>query len=198
MDKKTQDVTLIRDLIERWAVYRDSLQWDKFRTLWHADGRMKATWFDGTYEEFIRVTEEGVKHGLNIMHVLGGSAIEVKGRRAVSITRFVILQRATLDGVPCDVTTYARHQDLWEVRRGRWGLVSRETICDKDRIDPVDANQKVVLDKTLLDQFPQEYKHLAYLQSKIGYNVDRDVPRMSGGASLQALYQRGADWLAGK
>jgi hypothetical protein len=86
------------------VVYRDSLLWDKFRTLWHADGRMKATWFNGPYEEFIRVTEEGVRHGLNILHILGGSAIEVNGNRATSLTRFVILQRATLDGVLCDVT----------------------------------------------------------------------------------------------
>ncbi|HVN98312.1 MAG TPA: nuclear transport factor 2 family protein [Syntrophorhabdaceae bacterium] len=195
MDRQMQDVMIIRDLIERWAVYRDSLLWDKFRTIWHEDGRMKATWFDGPYEEFIKTTEEGVKHGLNIMHILGGSAIEVKEGRATSLTRFVILQRAMLDGILCDVTTYARHQDLWEKRKSKWGLVSRETICDKDRIDPVNINQKINLDETILGQFPVEYKYLAYLQTKIGYNVDRDVPRLSGGESLIALYERAKNWL---
>ena len=193
-----QHVMIIRDLIERWAVYRDSLLWDKFRTIWHEDGRMKATWFDGSHEEFIKTTEEGTKHGLNIMHILGGSAIEVKGRRATSLTRFVILQRAMLDGILCDVTTCARHQDLWEKRKNKWGLVSRETICDKDRIDPVNINQKINLDETILGQFPIEYKHLAYLQTKIGYNVDQDVPRLSGGESLIALYERAKDWLLSK
>lgn len=197
MDQTTRDVMIIRDLIERWAVYRDALLWEKFRTVWHENGRMKATWFEGPYEEFIRITEEGVRHGLNILHILGGTAIEVNGDRAIAMTKLIILQRADLDGVLCDVTSYARHSDLWEKRKGRWGLVNRETICDKDRIDAVDANEKIDLDETLLGRFPQEYKHLAYLQTKAGYTVNRDVPRLSGGPSLEALYRRADAWLAG-
>ena len=46
----------IRDLIESWAVWRDARQWDRFRTLWHPDGRMMATWFQGSRDEFIRVS----------------------------------------------------------------------------------------------------------------------------------------------
>jgi hypothetical protein len=198
MDTNTQDIVVIRDLVERWVVYRDAFLWNKFRSIWHADGRMRATWFRGPYEEFIRITEEGVKRGLNILHILGGTVIEVSAKRATSMTKTIVMQRAALDGVLCDVSTYARHQDLWENRLGRWGLVSRETICDKDRIDPIDNNQKIRLDEGLLNQFPQEYKHLAYLQTKLGYTVDRDVPRLSGGPSLDALYKRAEDWLAGR
>ena len=196
-DQQIRDVTIIRDLIERWAVYRDALLWDKFRTVWHQDGRMRATWFDGPYEEFIRTTEEGVRNGLNILHILGGTAIEVNGSRATAMTKMIILQRADIDGVVCDVTNYARHSDLWEKREGRWGLVCRETICDKDRIDPVDVNQRITLDEALLSRFPREYMHLAYLQTKAGYTVNPDVPRPSGGASLEAVYRRAEKWLAG-
>lgn len=197
MNQNITDVTQIRDLIERWAVYRDALLWDKFRTVWHQNGRMKATWTEGSYEDFIRMTDEGVKHGLNILHILGGSAIEVNGSRATSMTKMIILQRADLDGILCDVTSYARHFDLWENIDGRWGLVNRETICDKDRIDPVDTNEKLHLDETILNQFPIEYRHLAYLQTKAGYTVDKDVPRLSGGKTLEALYKRGDAWING-
>jgi hypothetical protein len=197
MDTSFTDVQQIRDLIERWVVYRDSLLWDKFRTVWHDDGVMTATWTTGPIEDFIKITQEGVKNGLNIMHLLGGSAIEVNGNRAVSMTRFMILQRAMVEGVLCDVTCYARHYDLWEKRGERWGLIRRETIADKDRIDPVDNTKTVVLDNALLEQYPIEYRHLAYLQTKVGYNVDKDCPRLSGGKSLEALYQKGADWLKG-
>jgi hypothetical protein len=195
--KNISDITEIRDLIERWAVYRDALLWDRFRTVWHRGGRMKATWTEGSYEDFIRMTEAGVKHGLNILHILGGSAIEINGTRATSMTKMIIQQRAVLDGVLCDVTSYARHFDMWEKRRGRWGLVSRETICDKDRLDPVNPNEKVVLDESILNQFPQEYRHLAYIQTKAGYTVNKDVPRISGGTALEDLYRRGEVWLAG-
>ena len=195
MEQKTIDIIEIRDLIERWAVYRDALMWDKFREIWHPDGYMTATWTEGPFEDFIKITEEGVKHGLNIMHILGGSAIEVNGDRAVSMTKFMILQRAVVDGVLCDVTCYARHYDLWEKRGGRWGLVFRETIADKDRIDPVDNTETVALDKSILEQFPVEYRYLAYLQTKVGYNVNKDCPRLSGGRALEALYKRGENWL---
>jgi hypothetical protein len=55
------DVLEIRDLIERWVVYRDAFLWDKFRTLWHEDGVMKATWTEGSFENFIKITAEGLK-----------------------------------------------------------------------------------------------------------------------------------------
>ena len=57
--KNTDDKLAIRELIENWAVWRDSLQWDRFRTVWHPEGRMWATWFQGTYEEFIDANLKG-------------------------------------------------------------------------------------------------------------------------------------------
>ena len=198
MDEILKTKTIIRDLIEQWAMYRDYYQWDKFRTVWHEGGRMKATWFDGPFEEFIATNEEGRKHGLNILHILGGSDIEIRENRAVSQTKFMILQRAEVEGVLCDVTCYARHYDLWENRDGRWGLLRRETVADKDRIDPVDSEKALHLDPEILNAFPIEYCHLAYLQTKSGYNVNKDVPRLSGGDSLEALYKNGEDWLAGQ
>lgn len=197
LESNMTDVMKIRDQIERWVVYRDAHLWDKFRTVWHPDGRMKATWTEGSYEDFINITVEGLKHGLNIMHILGGSAIDVNGNRAVAMTKMMILQRAVLDGVLCDITCYARQYDLWEKRGEKWGLVNRETIADKDRIDPVNSDETVVLDQSILEQFPVEYRYLAYLQTKIGYQVNRDCPRLSGGPALEALYKKGENWLAG-
>lgn len=191
-----QDIQEIRLQIERWCVYRDALLWDEFRKVWAPDGIMKATWTEGSYEDFIRITEEGSKHGLNILHDLGASAITVRGGRATAMTRIQIFQRAELDGVVCDVTSIARHYDLWRKDDGKWGLVFRTTIADKDRIDPVAPGEKVVLDKSILELFPREYQHLAYLQTKVGYNVNRDCPVLRGGPALDALYKKGADWLA--
>jgi len=191
------DVMIVRDKIERWAVYRDSLIWDKFRELWHPEGIMTATWTQGPFEDFIERTDKGVKHGLNILHILGGSAIEVEGSRAVAMTKILISQRAELDGVLCDVNCHAKHYDLWENRGGKWGLVYRGTIAEKDRVDPVNNTETVELDESVLAQFPVEYRHLAYLQTKIGYNVNKDCPRMGGGQSLDELYKKGADWLNG-
>ena len=72
-----EDKRVIRELVENWAVWRDALMWDRFRTVWHDDGRMMATWFQGTADEFIKVSQEGYARGVRILHFLGGSAIDV-------------------------------------------------------------------------------------------------------------------------
>jgi hypothetical protein len=54
-----------------------------------------------------------------------------------------------------------------------------------------------VLDQALLARFPEGYRHLAYLQTKIGYQVKPDMPGIEG-PELERLYARGARWLKGE
>ena len=187
----------IRDLVENWAVWRDARLWDRFRTVWHADGRMMATWFQGGFEDFIKVNDEGWARGVRILHFLGGSSIDVAGQRAIAQTKMTISQRAPVEGVICDVVCTGRFYDFFEKRDGRWGLVLRQPIYEKDRLDPVDPAAKLVLDQDLLARFPEGYRHLAYLQTKIGYQVKTDMPGIEG-PELDALYARGARWLKGE
>ncbi len=190
------DKVTIRELVENWAVWRDARLWDRFRTVWHAEGRMMATWFQGGYEEFIKVNDEGWARGVRILHFLGGSSIDVAGHRGVAQTKMTISQRAPVEGVICDVVCTGRFYDFFEKRDGRWGLVLRQPIYEKDRLDPVDPSAKLLLDDGLLKSFPEGYRHLAYLQSKIGYKVKPDMPGIEGPA-LDQLYARGARWLGG-
>ena len=53
----------IRELVENWAVWRDAGDWERFRTVWHDDGRMMATWFQGTADEFIARQPRGLRQG---------------------------------------------------------------------------------------------------------------------------------------
>ncbi|MBU6484838.1 MAG: nuclear transport factor 2 family protein [Betaproteobacteria bacterium] len=186
----------IRELVENWVVWRDAGDWERFRSVWHDDGRMMATWFQGSADEFIRVSREGWDKGVSILHFLGGSAIDVAGDRAISQTKMTISQRASVDGELCDVVCTGRFYDFLERRAGRWGLVLRQPIYEKDRLDPVDPAAELALDRGLLDAFPEGYRHLAYLQTRIGFKVKRDMPGLKG-AAVQALYARGAAWLAG-
>src|SRR3569832_1943297 len=77
----------IRDIVENWVLWRDARQWDRFRTLWHAEGRMWATWFQGTFEEFIAVSQQGYEHSAHIHHMLGGTTIVFEGARAETHTK---------------------------------------------------------------------------------------------------------------
>ena len=190
------DRVAIRALIENWALWRDARDWDRFRTVWHDDGRMMATWFQGTADEFITVSEEGYARGVRILHFLGGMTIDVAGTRAVAQTKMTISQRGPVEGVVCDVVCTGRFYDFLE-KRGRWGLVLRQPIYEKDRLDPVDPAVKPTLDQKLLASFPEGYRHLAYLQARIGYRVKTDMPGLDG-PEVEALYARGARWLRGE
>lgn len=197
MDALLSDKLKLRELIENWALWRDARLWDKFRTVWHDDGVMMATWFQGTADEFIAISEEAFGKGVRILHFLGGATIDVVGDRAITQTKMTISQRADIEGVICDVLCTGRFYDFWERRAGRWGLVLRQPIYEKDRIDPVKVGAAPVLDDELLSSFPVGYRHLAYLQTRIGYKVKPDMPGLSGPA-LDKLYQNGSSWLAGE
>jgi hypothetical protein len=191
------DRILIRELVENWVVYRDSGDWERFRSVWHEDGRMMATWCQASAEDFIRASQQGWAKGVSILHTLTGSSIDVVKDRAIAQTKMTIGQRDTVDGVLVDVVCTGRFYDFLERRNGRWGLVLRQPIYEKDRMDPVDPAVRLSLDQALLGRFPAGYRHLAYLQTRIGYEVKKDMPGLKGG-EVERLYARGKGWLEGR
>jgi hypothetical protein len=123
-----EDRRAIRDLIESWAVLRDARDWERFRALWHHDG-VQATWFQGTVDEFIRVSEQA---GVRILHFLGGTHIDLAGDRAIAQTKMTIAQRGQVHSVACDVVCTGRFYDFFARREARWGLVWRQPVYEKD------------------------------------------------------------------
>ncbi len=197
MDTTMIDRLRIREVVENWALWRDAGDWERFRSVWHDDGRMMATWFQGPAERFITVSREGWDRGVSILHFLGGSTIDIEGGRAIAQTKMTISQRADVDGVRCDVVCTGRFYDFFEQRHGRWAIVLRQPIYEKDRLDPLDPAAHPALDPGLLAQFPEGYRHLAYAQTRIGFAVKRDMPQLKG-PEVERLYADGAAWLAGK
>jgi len=190
------DRLAIREVIENWALWRDAGDWDRFATVWHDDGWMTATWFQGPARAFIEVSRAGFEKGVSILHFLGGFSFNNDSNRAVSQTKMTINQRAEVDGVLVDVVCTGRFYDFLEKRDGRWGIVRRQPIYEKDRMDPVDPAARLTLDPQRLSRFPEGYRHLAYLQSKIGFNVKDNLPGLRGPV-VQKLYGEGRAWLAG-
>jgi hypothetical protein len=196
MNDDMMDRLAIRDLVQNWVVWRDAGDWERFRSVWHDDGRMMATWFQGSADEFIRVSKEGWDKGVSILHFLGGTSIDLASERAIAQTKMTISQRGRVDDVPCDVVCTGRFYDFLEKRDGRWGMVLRQPIYEKDRLDPLDPSASLTLDAALLQSFPEGYRHLAYIQTRIGYKVKPDMPGLKG-PLVEALYARGRAWLAG-
>ncbi len=211
MDATIEDRLAIRDVVETWASARDSGDWEAFRACWHDDGYMMATWFQGPKEDFLQVSQEGAARGVNILHFTGGCRITLAGHRAIAQTRMTIMQRGEVEGVLCDVACTGRFYDFFEkrgggrpglpesaqMRDGRWGIVLRQPIYEKDRLDPLQPGSSLVLDAARLAEYPEGYRYLAYLQVGAGYPVKKDMPGLRG-PEVERLYERGAAWLAGE
>jgi hypothetical protein len=192
------DKLAIRQVVEDWVVWRDAGDWERFRTVWTDDGYMMATWFQGPAADFIRVSIDGWNKGVSILHFQGGNSVDIAGNRAISQTKMTISQRASVDGHMVDVVCTGRFYDFFEKREGVWRIVLRQPIYEKDRMDAIDPDpaNPLLPDRKILEQFPEGYRHLAYLQTRIGYPVKKDMPGLKG-PEVEALYTRGAGWLAG-
>jgi len=196
MQQDREDRLAIIETVSNWALWRDAGDWERFRTVWHEDGWMTATWYQGPAEKFIEVSRAGFDKGVSILHFLGGTSVDLKGDRAIAQTKMTISQRGAVDGVQVDVVCTGRFYDFFEKRSGKWAVVRRQPIYEKDRMDPVDPAATLALDGALLTRFPEGYRHLAYLQTKLGFTIKLDLPQLKGPV-VAALYAHGRAWLDG-
>jgi hypothetical protein len=190
------DALEIRALVEKWALWRDAGDWERFATVWAADGWMSATWLQGDAATFIEASRRGFESGVSIIHFLGGHVSDVTGERAIAQTKMHIMQRAALDGAEVDVTCVGRFYDFLRKDEGRWLLVRRQPIYEKDWMIPVDPGQRIDLDPQKLARYPVGYRHLGYLQSAAGFDVKLDMPGLTG-PEVEKLYAEGRAWLDG-
>ena len=191
------DRLAIRHLIDNWVLWRDSGFWERFRDVWWPEGKMMATWTQGTGDEFIAMNKIAWEKTVTILHFQGAHFADITGNRAVAQTKMYISQRAPVEGVLVDVVCTGRFYDFLEKRGDKWGFCLRQPIYEKDRMDPVNLGEIPKLDRALLDSFPEGYCHLAYLQSRIGFDVKKNMPGLKGERVAQ-LYAAGEKWLKGE
>ncbi len=186
----------IRWLIEKWVVWRDGAHWDRFQTVWHPDGQMVATWFDGPAAEFIARSKAGWLAGVNVNHFLGGTVVDIVGDRALAETKMTITQRLPVHGELADVICTGRFYDFIDRRDGAWRFTRRRCIYETDRIVTVTPGRTIALDAERLGRFPEGYRHLGYVQDLAGLPVNPQLPGRTG-PELERLYERGREWLSG-
>ena len=184
----------IRELLENWVLWRDAGEWDLFASLWHDDGQMNATWFKASATEFIAGCRKVFDAGVIALHSLGGTTIELHGTRAITQTKMRIVQRGLVHGVAVDVSCEGRFFDAIEWRDGRWGMVLRQPAYEFDQITSVEPGATIRLDPDLLASFPEGYRHLAYIQTQLGFDVFRALPGTRG-PEIAYLRARMKAWL---
>ncbi|MGC5616236.1 nuclear transport factor 2 family protein [Georgenia sp. Z1491] len=186
----------IREVVESWALWRDAGLWERFATVWHSQGYMTATWFQGSATDFIGASRTAFEEGVSILHFLGGTSVDVAGDRATAQTKMTISQRARVHGVEVDVVCTGRFYDFFAVEDDDWRIVRRQPVYEKDRLDVLDPGAGLTLDADVLAAFPLGYRHLAYLQQEAGFTIKQGLPGLTGPA-VETLYAEGAAWLDG-
>ncbi len=108
-----------------------------------------------------------------------------------------ISQRAPVHGVECDVVCTGRFYDFLEKRERRWGIVLRQPIYEKDRLDPVDPAATVALDRDAARPVPGRATATSPTCRRRSATTSSATCRAWSARAVERLYRRGAEWLAG-
>ena len=189
------DRAAITQLVQDWGLARDDGRWDQLRACYTTDATMHTTWFVGTAAEFVERSIAASRAGARVQHFIGAATITLVGAKAIAETRMMLLVRGKLEGVEVDVTCWGRFHDRFVKRDGRWRILKRVPVYEKDRLDAVDPAAKLALDIESLATFPYGCRHLVYLQSRNGASIAPDLA-VSGSVALTRLEAESAAWVA--
>ena len=187
------------ELIQAWGLYRDQGKWPELLATFVPEGQIAVSWFSGSFPEFVERCRKSFDAGQRSKHHIFPSIVRVAGERAVAETNIVILVRQKIDGVLADMTSYARFLDRLERRSGRWAIVERTAIYERDRLDPVEPSEAFgkLFTATDLSVYPEAYRYMAARLVAAGRALAPVVYR-DGSPHTDQVYVRYDAWLAGK
>lgn len=184
----------ISQLMYKWGFYRDHGMWNELRNTFHPDGTIQVTWFIGEFSDFVDASIKMAEGGIESIHIMKPSIVDVVGDRAIAITPASITARAN-PGVEIDLSSEAYFFDFVERRNGEWKILRRVAVYQKDRIDSVYPSIRFWVMSWFLntDDFHPAYKFLGAAMSQQGYTVHPQVVDKTD--ESRALYAEGQSWL---
>jgi SnoaL-like protein len=188
------------ELIQSWGLYRDQGKWPELLATFVPEGQIAISWFSGSFAEFVDRCRKSFDAGQRSKHHIFPSIVRVGASgRAVAETNIVIFVRQKIDGVPVDMTSHARFLDRLERRDGRWAIVERTAIYERDRLDPVEPSEAFgkLFTATDLSVYPEAYRYMAARLVAAGRELAPVVYR-DGTPDTDQLYARYDAWLVGK
>ncbi|KIY42654.1 hypothetical protein TZ03_00915 [Pseudomonas sp. 10-1B] len=190
MHSYLQDRQQISDLMTGW-IHRDLGQWERLAALFHPDGIIEVTWFEGPFSEFIAGSQRMGASDLRTKHLIGTPVVEMNGDRAIVETNAVIIAENVRLDLGCSV--HNRFYDLAEKRDGQWKLVKRQSIYDMGSFNFPRGPMPV--DTQIVARYPREYAPLAYLLEVSGFPLGRTFA--TRGSELERTMRQSAQaWLA--
>lgn len=192
MQNQNNDRQQLNDLVNGW-IHRDLGEWAELRDLFHPDGTIEITWFEGLASDFVDGSMRMGASDLRTKHLITLPRItfNADGNKATLETNAVIIAENVKLNIGCEC--HNRFFDLAEKRDGVWKLFHRQSIYDMGTFTfPqgwVEIAQKDVV------SYPREYAPLAYLLEKSGFPLGRVFATRS--SELEAkMKAEGQRWLA--
>ncbi len=190
MPTDLEDRLNIADLMTAW-MHRDLAQWDSLRGLFHPDGIIEVTWFEGQFSQFVDASMRMGTSDLRTKHLIGAPVVIFQGNKALVETNAIIVGENVRLGLGCHA--HNRFYDLVEKRDGVWKILKRQSIYDMASF--AFSRGVFELDADLLQRYPREYAPLAYLLEGCGFPVRR-VFATKGSDLERSMKAAGQDWLA--
>jgi hypothetical protein len=85
-----EDRLSIADLMTGW-IHRDLAEWEKLRELFHPDGTIEITWFEGLASDFVDGSMRMGKSDFGTKHVIAAPVVTFNGNKAVVETNAVVI-----------------------------------------------------------------------------------------------------------
>lgn len=192
MQNQLQDRQQLNDLINGW-MHRDLGEWEQLRELFHPDGTIEITWFEGLGSDFVNGSMRMGASDFRTKHIITSPAVSFNeaGDKALLETNAMIIGENTKLNIGCEC--HNRFYDMAEKREGQWKLFYRQTIYDFGLFTfPLGP---VAIDQAIVTKYPREYAALAYLLEQSGFPLGRVFA--TRGSELEAnMKAEGKRWLA--
>jgi SnoaL-like domain len=184
------------ELIQSWGLYRDQGKWPQLLATFVPEGEIAVSWFSGSFREFVDRCRQSFEAGQRSKHLIFPSLVRVAGERACAETNVVILVRQKIADVLADLTSYARFVDRLERRDGRWAIVERAAVYERDRLDPVEPSPNVekLFAAADFSSYPAAYRYMAARLKAAGRAL-APVVHYDGAPHTAQLYARYEAWL---
>ena len=198
-EKRTQgllDRAEVFYLVRFESLCRDIPDWDGLVGSYVPASPMRTTWFDGVIEDFADALKAKTAAGDVARHRVFPAKFHQKDERAICESPANISERLTLDGVQLDVMAHVRFHSRLVLTDAGWRLNSFEAIYEKDSVQPVNPNDTLPLDWTMVNAMRPTYRFLAVCDTSRGHDVSQDLLGDDRPDVLEAFYLAERRWVA--
>src|SRR5882762_8145067 len=85
-----EDRQSIADLMTGW-IHRDLAEWDQLRELFHPDGTIEISWFEGLASDFVEGSMRMGQSDVRTKHFISAPLVTFKGNKAIAETNAVVI-----------------------------------------------------------------------------------------------------------